>query len=565
MKKFTKYIIVAAIACMATLSVHARTTVINAKTVKGDLTEYLRNASQRANYKDTLVINFDEGTYTINGSVIFNCHLVMKGAGQQLTTVIFNKGNDRGSFKAFTDDCFIDVFGTLAHPLSADISDIYFQLQDHKGIWWENSRNYLFKIRHCNSVNITRVKSYINNAVSTNFDLHVCSNVNVTDCDIINYNNSEGGGCLWLRGEMHNINIKRNKITKYGKDEAIAIYDRLVDNSKKYIRGKASRSDIFIEDNEIVYGGYNGKDKNPDATCGMIFSLFTDHKKSEDRCQTSNFHLRGNKFYINDVTTRCMYIGFDPADEHRDIYIENNEIVHSQPKKDVPYYYCDIEVHDLSTSSDVIHINGNSLKNNHAIMNKYGTTGYAFLVTRGGHVSMADNSIVNYATRNASTGKPYGIELVWHKSDGNNSDVTMTGNVCKGLDCVAHVGAWQLAEGFSLNASNNYFSGITRVNCESIKKLDLDFTGNTFNSTSETFFLEGFAQKGNVVFNSNVVTVSNGRGQFLTRSHGSSGGRIDKLEIQNNVFKGVKSESDMLKNVTNVGKRKVKSNRSSRN
>ena len=564
MKKFTKYIIVAAIACLATLPVHARTTVINAKTVKGDLTEYLRNAGQSANYKDTLVINFDKGTYTINGSVIFHCHLVMKGMGQDHTTVIFNKGNDRGSFKAFTDDCFIDVFGTLSHPLSADISDISFQLQDHKGIWWENSRNYLFKIRHCNSVNINRVKSYINNAVSTNFDLHVCSNVNVTDCDITNYNNSEGGGCLWLRGEMHNINIKSNKFTKYGKDEVMAIYDRLVDNSKKYVRGKASRSDIFIEDNEFVYGGYQGKDKNPDATCGMIFSLFTDHKKSEDRCMTTNFHLRGNKFYVNDICTRCMYIDFDPADEHRDIYIENNEIVHSQSKNDVPYYYCDIEVHDLSASSDVIHINGNSLKNNHAIMNKYGTTGYAFLVTRGGHVSMADNSIVNYATRNAS-GKPYGIELVWHKSDGNNSDVTMTGNVCKGLDCVAHVGAWQLAEGFSLNASNNYFSGITRVNCESIKKLDLDFTGNTFNSTSETFFLEGFGQKGNVVFNSNVVTVSNGRGQFLTRSHGSSGGRIDKLEVQNNVFKGVKSESDMLKNVTNAGKRKVKSNRISRN
>ena len=67
------------------------------------------------------------------------------------------------------------------------------------------------------------------------------------------------------------------------------------------------------------------------------------------------------------------------------------------------------------------------------------------------------------------------------------------------------------------------------------------------------------------MFNNNEVTITNGRGQFLTRSHGSSGGRIDKLEIQNNVFKGVKSESDMLKNVTNAGKRKVKSNRSSRN
>ena len=565
MRQLTKHLLLLVLVACAALAVQARTIFINPKTVKGDLTEYLRNAGQSANYMDTVVINFDKGTYTINGSVIFHSHLVMRGAGQQHTTVIFNKGNDRGSFKAFTDDCFIDVFGTLAHPLSADISDISFQLQDHKGIWWANSRNYLFKIRHCNSVNICRVKSYISNAISTNFDLHVCSNVNLTDCDITNYNNSDGGGCLWLRGEAHNVHIKRNKFTKYGKDETLAVFDRLVDNSKTYTRGKASRSDIFIEDNEFVYGGYQERDKDLNSTCDMILSLFTDHKKSSDRCQTNNFHLRGNKFYINDICTRCMYIGFDPADEHRDIYIENNEIIHNPLDRNESYYYCDIEIHDLSSSNDMIHINGNSLKNNHPIVNKFGTTGYAFLVTRGGHVSMADNSIVNYATRNASTGKPYGIELVWHKSDGNNSDVTMTGNVCKGLDCIAHVGAWQLAEAFSLNASNNYFTGNTRVNCESIKKLDLDFTGNTFNSTSETFFLEGFAQKGNVVFNSNEVTVSNGRGQFLTRNNGSSGGRIDKLEIQNNVFKGVKNENDLFKNVTNVGKRKVKSNRISRN
>ena len=167
-------------------------------------------------------------------------------------------------------------------------------------------------------------------------------------------------------------------------------------------------------------------------------------------------------------------------------------------------------------------------------------------------------------TKNLSPGKQYGIELVWHKSDGNNSDVSMTGNVCKGLDCIAHVGAWHLAEKFSLSANNNYFAGNTRINCESINKLDLNFSNNTLNSQSETFFLEGFAQKGNVVFNNNVVTVNNGRGQFLTRNNGSSGGRIDNLEIQNNVFNGITSEKDMFKNVTNVGKRKIKSNRISR-
>ena len=40
--------------------------------------------------------------------------------------------------------------------------------------------------------------------------------------------------------------------------------------------------------------------------------------------------------------------------------------------------------------------------------------------------------------------------------------------------------------------------------------------------------------------------------------------RFDKLEVKNNVIKGVKNEQEMLKNVTNVGKRKLSNNRLSR-
>jgi hypothetical protein len=40
--------------------------------------------------------------------------------------------------------------------------------------------------------------------------------------------------------------------------------------------------------------------------------------------------------------------------------------------------------------------------------------------------------------------------------------------------------------------------------------------------------------------------------------------RFDKLEVSNNVFRGVNSEQDMLKQVTNTKKRKVKSNSYSR-
>ena len=526
------------------------------------MTQNLRDRCNRANYNDTVVLNFGKGTFTISGTIRLQCHTIITGAGRDQTTILLDKGSDRSGFKAFIDDTYFKIYGTSKRPVSVSISDVTFRLKEHKGIWWPDEIRHAVKIYHANRVDIHDADSYMDNAVITNYDLRVCSNVTVNNCIISNYNNCEGGGCLWIRGEMHNIHVKNNKFYKYGKDETLAIYDRAVDVTDRYVRGKANRTNIIVENNEFHYGDYKGKGnaKNPEATCGMVFSLFTDHKKSTDKCTTRNFHLRGNKFLINDICTRCMYIGFDPADEHKDIYIENNEIIHSQPKQDVPYYYCDIEVHDLSASTDIIHINNNTLKNSHAVVNKYGTTGYAFLVMRGGH----DNSIVNNVTKNPSTGKQYGIELVWHKSDGNNSDVSMTGNVCKGLDCIAHVGAWHLAEKFSLSANNNYFAGNTRINCESINKLDLNFSNNTLNSQSETFFLEGFAQKGNVVFNNNVVTVNNGRGQFLTRNNGSSGGRIDNLEIQNNVFNGITSEKDMFKNVTNVGKRKIKSNRISR-
>lgn len=565
MKRIVRYIIVLALTCMSLAGAQARTLTINPGAVRGDLTQYLREVGASTNYKDTVLLDVGKGSYTIDGSVIFHCHLIIKGRGEGESTVVFDQGRDRGSFKAFIDDCFIDVFGTLAHPLSLSISDISFRVKEHKGIWWEHKSNYMFKIRHCNSVNINRVTSYNYNASLTNFNLHVCSNVNFTDCDITNYNNSDNGGCLWLRGEMHNISIKRNKFTKYGKDEAVAVFDRLVDNSKQYIRGTASRTDIFIEDNDFYYG-YDGKDKNVNSKNDMIFSLYTDHQQSKDRCMTLNFHLKNNRFNINEMTTRCMYIGFDPADVHQDIYIENNQIVNNKSPREVLYYRGDIEIHDLSGSKDAIHINNNNVLNNDPVMNDAGTTGYTFLIMRGGNVSMASNTVVNNVAREPRSNKPYGVQLVWCKPDGN-SKVTMTGNVCKGLDCVAHVGAWQTSQQFSLTATNNYFSGNTRVYCDNIVKLDLNFTGNTFNSSSETFFLQEFASKGTVIFNNNEVTVAKGNGQFMT--HKSSKGstrsmRFDKLEVKNNVIKGVKNEQEMLKNVTNVGKRKLSNNRLSR-
>ena len=555
--------------CLSVITAQARTIRIDVSTIKGDLTQQLRDQCGRATYNDTVALNFGVGTYTVSGTIRFQCHTVIKGAGRDLTTILLDNGTDKPGFKAFTDDTYFRITGTLKNTISVSISDVTFKLKEHKGIWWgdkgKDLERYAVKIYHASPVDIRDVDSYMADAQITNFDLHVCSNVTVANCNITNYNNSETGGCLWIRGEMHNILVKGNKFYKYGKDETLGIYDRLVDHTNKYIRGKATRTNIIVENNEFNYGDYKGKNKkNPESNCGMLFTLMTDHKMSSDKCLTSNFHLRNNKFYISDVTTRCMYIGFDPADEHHDIYIENNEIVNNDIGRNYSYYHKDIEVHDLSSCRDTIYIVNNSIRNKALILNSHGETGYMFMQTRGGIVKVDGNRIVNEVTRNRTNGKPYGMQLVWCQFEGG--DVTLTNNVCKGLGYLAYVGGGEGTPLFTLNARNNYFEGDTRVYSHKIKEMNLNFTRNTFKSSNTNFFLQEFAPKGSVVFNNNEVTVSSGDGRFMTHWSKASTNtmQFNRLEVKNNVFHGVKSERDMFKNVTKVKKRVVNSNSYSR-
>lgn len=566
MKRILKYGSLLMLVCMTALTGQARTYNINVTDTRGDLTKSLRDQCARASRNDTVVLNFGEGAFTVSGTIRIQCHAVIKGRGTGKTVVWLDKGKDSGSYKAFTDDTYFRITGTLKNPISVSISDLTFRLKEHKGIWWEGEARHAVKIYHGKRVDIHDTESYMENAVITNFDLRVCSNVTIADNIISNYNNCNDGGGLWIRGEMHNIHIRNNKFYKYGKDETLGIYDRVVDVTDGYKRGKANRTDIFVEDNEFHYGDYKGKNKkDPEANCGMLFSLMTDHKLSKDCCYTRNFHMRNNKFYINDVTTRCLYIGFDPADRHEEIYIENNEIINGDIGRDYRFYHKDIEVHDLSSCGDTIHINGNTVRNRALVLNSHDETGYMFLQTRGGIVKVDNNRIINEVTRNRKNGKYYGMQLVWCQFEGG--DVTLTNNVCKGLAYVAYVGGGDGTPLFTLKAQNNYFEGDTRVYSHKIKEMNLDFTGNTFKSNNSIFFLQEFAPKGSVIFNSNDVIVAGGNGEFLFHwgKNSTNSMKFNRLEVRNNIFKGVKNERELLQNVTNVKKRVVNTNTYSKN
>ena len=251
MKTMLKYIAVVMVICVTMFTGQARTIDINVSKVKGDLPMQLRKLCAQATYNDTVILNFGKGTYTIDATIECRGHIIIKGKNSKQSKIVFNQGHSRNGQKAYISDAFFKFHGTPNHPISVSISDISFDIKRHDGIWWKDGERYAVKIYHADGVNVHHVDSYLENAYITNFDLHVCSNVSFTDNVITNYNNCETGGCLWIRGEMHNVRVSDNKFYKYGKDETLAFFDNVVDNTRNYVRGIASRTNIIVENNEF--------------------------------------------------------------------------------------------------------------------------------------------------------------------------------------------------------------------------------------------------------------------------------------------------------------------------
>ena len=558
MKQFLKYGGLVMLAVLSTLTVSARTVYINVDDLRGDLTASLRDACKKVPARDTLMITFGRGTYSVNGTIQCSCHTVIKGQGRDKTTIILNKGNDKSGFKAFPDDTFFKFAGKIDSPISLEISDLTFKLKEHKGIGWEDSRCHAVKVYHADGVNIHHVDSYMQNAIITNFDLRVCSNVTVSDCIINNYNNCSEGGNLWLRGDMHNVHVYRNKFYKYGNDEVIGVFGNIIDaNSAK--KGNISYRDLLIEDNEITYG-YNGRDKDPDLQNHTLMTLHAGENQSKWVVTTNNFRVRNNKFSINDECKRCILLKLQDGCRHQGITFEGNKIVNADLHSSKQYYRQDFEISDVTAEQDTIHLINNSVTNKNSVLNSSKEIGYSFLLIQGGNVDMNGNKIVSTVTTDPYTGRATGVQLVYCGAKGGT--VLMRNNVCKGVKCISTVGEGSGTKYFKLTATNNYFEGDTRVYSHKIEQMDLDFSGNTFKSNNMNFFLHEFANKGSVVFNNNDVTVTQDGGKFMTHwsKTPTNSMKFKKLEVKNNVFRGVKNENDLFKHMTNVDKRTIRSN-----
>jgi hypothetical protein len=551
-----KYSCLIVLACLVSVTSNARVININARDIRGDFTMKLREMMAKATYNDTVKLYFDKGTYTVDGTIQCKGHAIMRGAGTDKTTIIIEQGKDRAAGKVFLDDTFFKFYGNIKQPISVSISDLTFMLKEHKEIWWEGMPRFAVKIYHANHVDIHNVNSYMANAEITNFDLRVCSNVTVSNCIISNYNNCKEGGNLWFRGEIHNINVHNNKFFKYGNDEAIAFFSKLVD-ANKALKGAVSRTNIKFTDNEIVYQ-HNDRLING-LTNNVLFSVLTSLGDNEHCCDTRGFEMARNKFVINDLCTRIINFQFNEVDKHSDFVIHDNEFISNPVKSDEKFIRMDFDVWDGSAAQDTIVVRNNTLTNDYAILNAVNGPGYNFLLVRGGNVLLDGNHIINRVTRTHDR-KDYGIHLLWSGQEGGS--VTMRNNVCKGLARILTLESGNGIGQFSLKAVNNYFQGGTSIYCSKIDRLNLDFRNNTLDCNNDNFFLQDFASKGTVVFKNNKVTVSTGNGMLMSpRSKtNTSSLRFEKLEVTGNEFHGVKNQNELTKHMTNVRKRTVKSN-----
>lgn len=542
----------------------AKNVTINLSPYEGkDVTQMLRNHLSGLNASDQATITLDKkGTYYISGTVEAKCNIIMKGVGKNSQFVLCN-GADTNGYKAFTDETFFAFIGSLQNPITVDISNLSINLQEHKGFWWikkndgVRTEKFAVKIYHAKKVNVTKVNSLLKNAECTNFNLRICSNITFRDCVLENYNNCITGGILWIEGSTNNVNITHNVFNKYGNDEALGFYGDNVSILNGVIKkGSAPKCNIRVTDNVFNYG-YSGKDKS-DVMNDVLISIFSNGNENGNACTIEDVIFADNDLNISDPMRITMQLKFDKGDCHKNIAVCGNKFVnetnHSHNQR---FYKTDIKILDSSNYHNMapIEIYGNKFVNKECLLNNWGSTGLSHIQMDGGNVNFSNNIINN---EQAAQDKKGGMITYVTR----NSTISLNGNRATGLGMVACVNTNNVIGDVTVNASDNTFEGVTTIYSDKVKRLNVCFDGNTLRSANMNFFLQEFADEGDVVFKNNDVVVTGGNGQLMTHWAKSDVKklRFHTLEVTSNTFVGVKNAHDMLVNILNVGKKTVSNN-----
>jgi hypothetical protein len=510
---------------------------INARTVSLSVSSLGRNPDSLSiilrNYfiglgdRDTAVIYFDkDSVFNINGTAEFNCNVVMKGLHENRTIV--ELGNENGMFN---DDCFFSFKPlNVSRKISVDVSNITVRIKNHDGIWWLEpySEKYAFKVNYACRVSFSNVNIKLRNGVITNLDMRSCDNINVRNCNFENYNNCIAGGCLWIRGGSHNINVNGNVFHKYGNDEAFALWgcDGGLANDT------VVKENVKIYNNIFYYGVDSDSISNKWAgSIDVLFSIYSPYDSNNRFSYLKNVSVKGNSFVMGDKYKTIIGLSFTKANKLDGFEFDSNTVSSTMGASQIAGWVCDLIVNDSSIINNVLTFSNNKFTHNSLIKDLLNMSSHHILGIHNGSINLDNNTVVST--------NPY--SMLWALGS-DKCNISMTGNNLSNLGVLAKLDEANTINDLSFLIRGNTLSGDTRIYCRNIKSLSIVSIGNVINASNYHFFLQEFASQGSVIFENNVVNESDPLGGVIYANYSGTSPCFTGISIRNNTFNNLGSD-----------------------
>ncbi len=521
MKKTIKIMMLVMAAAFTTAGMSARTIEIKMSQCSKPLVESVRSMVSQASINDVVVLNFDKpGTYEFDGTIKIRSNTIIKGVDSNKTRVIVKEGFAGGKSKML-DDTFFAIHGFSNKKVKVEIRDIRFELASHKGTLWETAPKHIIKICYGDGITVDNATFWSTDAVITHVDLRDCSNVLVQNCTFENYNNCREGGELWSRGEQKNLVIKNNVFWKYGNDEALAMWGG---DHKRVVYMR----DILVENNEFHYENKTKFKKDIPIDVLIAFCHFETNNTKYD-CNIDNIAFKNNRITMNANIYCNLRLIFDKLAKIGTFKISGNEFINTSKCSKSSGYMTDINIQAGGQGDLPIVVKENYVRSDCEVLSDGTNSGYTFASVSEANVLFESNIIDSR----------YPVALLW--GHGGNIDVTFDGNTASTLYKTAILSDQTFIKKAKIKAVNNELSGDTRIYCNNIGEIDLDFKNNTFNSNNYHFFLQESAPIGAVIFENNTVNALTGNGVMFANYSGKKCS-FSQVKISNNTFNGISKQ-----------------------
>ena len=241
---------------------------------------------------------------------------------------------------------------------------------------------------------------------------------------------------------------------------------------------------------------------------------------------------------MNTPYVRNIVFNYDNLASVGDIEISGNKIINTSKASISNDYSTDLTFFMAENNSRSITIDNNYIKNSAEILYNGKKSGYTAFTFKNANLNINNNIIDS----------DHPVLLLW--CQGGKNVVNLTGNTVSRLSLTANTTGG--IQSLTINADNNELSGDTRINCNKVDSIILNFTKNTFYCEDYHIFLQEGAPVTSVIFDGNTVNALTRNGAMFANYSGKPY-NFTKLQVTNNTYIGVTSKAvdDSFKSVRN--------------